>query len=93
MSLEEKEFVLQLLSVGAESDPVVELHPFKAEAEEKSRAELGELPVAFTPALLVQVYAASPERQCSECCSVPFPVVLCLPWASFYPYSILINPL
>ena len=62
MSLEEKEFVLQLLSVGAESDPVVKLHPFKAEAEEKSRAELGELPVAFTPALVVQVYAASPER-------------------------------
>lgn len=93
MSLEEQEFVLKLLPGGAESDRVVKLHPFRAEAGEKSRAVRGKLPVDFIPALLAQVYAASPEPQCSECCLVQCPVVLCLPWASFYPYTILINPL
>lgn len=33
VSLEEKKFILQSLSAGAQSDQPVKLHPFKTEAE------------------------------------------------------------
>lgn len=61
MSIEEKEFVLPPLPVGAESDQAVKLHPFEAEAEWKSRAELGKLPEAFILAFLDSSVCSKPR--------------------------------
>lgn len=60
MSIEEKEPALLPISVGVKSDQVAKLHPFKAEAEQESRAEPGELPVAFIPALFVSSVRSKP---------------------------------
>lgn len=60
VSIEEKEFVLQPLPVGAGSDQVVKLHPFEAEAEWKPRAKLGELPETCALAFLVSGVCSKP---------------------------------